>query len=340
MPPIQIGNVVESGRYAPTAQESACAPAICAMNARKTPTRTGAHGRFCASRPLMIVAMSVAWGAASFGPPMPCASPIAYVLSSRKSVPPMTSVEVRTPMMKPICWRRGVAPTRKPVFRSCDVAPGVGGRDADDRADAEGHGLVDVARAAERDEHDAGGHERRDRHAGDRVGRGPDDADDARGDRHEEEAEHDDEEPHHERARERAVRKARQDRDQKREDDRADDDDAHPEIALGPLRAPRFGAGAERLDGLGERRDDRRQRLDERHDAGAGDRAGADVPDVGAVDPLRVRVAGHPGVGEAEVLQVLDDAPVGDEDRDQRNQREPREDAARGELAGDAGPMM
>ena len=32
---------------------------------------------------------------------------------------------------------------------------------------------------------------------------------------------------------------------------------------------------------------------------------GADVADVGAVDPLRVGVAGHPGVGEAEVLQVL-----------------------------------
>ena len=26
-------------------------------------------------------------------------------------------------MMKPICCFRGVAPTRKPVFRSCDVAP-------------------------------------------------------------------------------------------------------------------------------------------------------------------------------------------------------------------------
>ena len=77
MPPIQIGNVVESGRYAPTAQESACAPAICAMKARATPTRTGAQGRLFASRPLMIVAIRVACGAASFGPPMPCASPIA-----------------------------------------------------------------------------------------------------------------------------------------------------------------------------------------------------------------------------------------------------------------------
>ena len=92
------------------------------------------------------------------------------------------------------------------------------------------------------------------------------------------------------------------------------------------------------LDRLAKRRDDRRQRLDERHDARAGHRARADVADVGAVDPLGVGVTRHPGVGEAQVLQVLDDAPFVDEDRDQRNQREPREHAARGELAGDAGP--
>ena len=57
--------------------------------------------------------------------------------------------------------------------------PGVGRRDADDRADAESHGLVDVASPADHDEDDARCHQRRDRHPGDRVGRGPDDADDA-----------------------------------------------------------------------------------------------------------------------------------------------------------------
>ena len=40
-----------------------------------------------------------------------------------KSVIAMTKAEVTTPMTKPICWDRGVAPTRYPVFRSCDVAP-------------------------------------------------------------------------------------------------------------------------------------------------------------------------------------------------------------------------
>ena len=35
----------------------------------------------------------------------------------------MTSDEVITPIIRPICWWRGVAPTRKPVLRSCEVAP-------------------------------------------------------------------------------------------------------------------------------------------------------------------------------------------------------------------------
>jgi hypothetical protein len=30
---------------------------------------------------------------------------------------------VVTPTRSPICWRRGVAPTRNPVFKSCEVAP-------------------------------------------------------------------------------------------------------------------------------------------------------------------------------------------------------------------------
>ncbi len=84
--------------------------------------------------------------------------------------------------------------------------PRVGGRDADDRADAQRDGLVDVPRAAERHEDHARRHDRRDRHAGDRVRRGPDDPDDAGRHRDEEEPEHDHEEAHDERARERAVR--------------------------------------------------------------------------------------------------------------------------------------
>ena len=38
---------------------------------------------------------------------------------------PMTSADTQTPISRPICWLEGVAPTRKPVFRSCDVAPAI-----------------------------------------------------------------------------------------------------------------------------------------------------------------------------------------------------------------------
>ena len=38
-------------------------------------------------------------------------------------VRPITSVEKVTPSMSPICWYEGVAPRRKPVLRSCEVAP-------------------------------------------------------------------------------------------------------------------------------------------------------------------------------------------------------------------------
>ena len=38
-------------------------------------------------------------------------------------VKPTTSVAVTTPMSRPICCARGVAPTRKPVLRSCEVPP-------------------------------------------------------------------------------------------------------------------------------------------------------------------------------------------------------------------------
>jgi len=36
---------------------------------------------------------------------------------------PITAADERTPIISPSCWSRGVAPTRKPVLRSCDVSP-------------------------------------------------------------------------------------------------------------------------------------------------------------------------------------------------------------------------
>jgi hypothetical protein len=59
------------------------------------------------------------------------------------------------------------------------------------------------------------------------------------------------------------------------------------------------------------RLDDGGQGLDQGHHARAGDGADADVADVGAVDPLRVGVAGAPAGREAEVGQVLDQPLLG-----------------------------
>ena len=36
---------------------------------------------------------------------------------------PSTTAETSAPMTIAICWFRGVAPSRKPVLRSCDVVP-------------------------------------------------------------------------------------------------------------------------------------------------------------------------------------------------------------------------
>ena len=36
---------------------------------------------------------------------------------------PMAKHEASTPRKSPFCCAEGVAPTRKPVFRSCDVLP-------------------------------------------------------------------------------------------------------------------------------------------------------------------------------------------------------------------------
>src|SRR4029453_15426762 len=65
----------------------------------------------------MIVDISVACGAGNDCEPMPITSFRYNVVN------PITSAETMTPMMRPICCELGVAPTRKPVLRSCDVAP-------------------------------------------------------------------------------------------------------------------------------------------------------------------------------------------------------------------------
>ena len=36
---------------------------------------------------------------------------------------PSTRADAKAPMRIAICWYRGVPPTRKPVFKSCEVEP-------------------------------------------------------------------------------------------------------------------------------------------------------------------------------------------------------------------------
>ena len=61
--------------------------------------------------------MSVAWGAGSSALPNPNPLPSASTVRHTKIA------DVMTPISSDTCCRRGVAPSRYPVFRSCDVSP-------------------------------------------------------------------------------------------------------------------------------------------------------------------------------------------------------------------------
>src|SRR5438552_11582321 len=54
---------------------------------------------------------------------MPLASRSAVGLSNACIVKPIASDETIAPTNNDNCWYLGVAPIRKPVFKSCDVAP-------------------------------------------------------------------------------------------------------------------------------------------------------------------------------------------------------------------------
>ena len=97
MPPMKIGAVVAIGRYAPTANDSEWTPHSSSVIAMNTPTSTSPQGSCWTSRPRMIVAISVACGAATSADPMP------NVWCRQRSVKPMTNDEVMTPMARPIC---------------------------------------------------------------------------------------------------------------------------------------------------------------------------------------------------------------------------------------------
>ena len=205
-------------------------------------------------------------------------------------------------------------------------AAGVGGRDADDRADADAR----RARSASPVQPSAtkigaGQDQRRDRHARDRVRRGADEAGDARRDGHEEEAEDDDEQ----RREEVALRRHASARSPGTtpSSERAAEHDDQREVALGAQPSPPADWPAPKSFMLS--RNDETMVGIVRHegdDAGGEHGAGADVADVGAPQLLRAHLgsmrrplAGTGGNGTGHVAA---------QDRQQRQQHQPRQHAA------------
>ncbi len=143
---------------------------------------------------------------------------------------------------------------------------GVRRGDADDRADAERDGRVDVARPAQRHEQQAGQDQRGDRHARDRIGRRADETGDARRDRREEEPE--DERSAPRRGRCPGVGRPGVDGQEDRQQQRAAEHDGHRNVALGARAASRRPTPAERSFRLPRADDDdRRDRARQRDQA-------------------------------------------------------------------------
>src|SRR3954468_15191829 len=101
----------------PTANASPGSPAINAQIVSAAPTPTSPHGSEPASTPSMTVFISVACGAGNSG------EPNVNALPRRSTVAATAQHANAAPMNCPNCWRAGVAPTRKPVFRSCEMSP-------------------------------------------------------------------------------------------------------------------------------------------------------------------------------------------------------------------------
>src|SRR5258707_6624131 len=101
----------------PTANERAGSPAMIAQIESAEPVPTSAHGSDPERTPSITVFISVACGAGSSGDPKVKARP------SRSTVPAMAQQAQAAPRNWPNCCFAGVAPTRKPVFKSCEMSP-------------------------------------------------------------------------------------------------------------------------------------------------------------------------------------------------------------------------
>src|SRR5688500_8934753 len=101
----------------PTANASPGSPAINAQTASAAPTPTSPHGSDPESTPSITVFISVACGAGRSGDPNVNARP------RSSTVPAIAQQANAAPMNCPSCCFAGVAPTRYPVFRSCEMSP-------------------------------------------------------------------------------------------------------------------------------------------------------------------------------------------------------------------------
>src|SRR3954447_6158837 len=101
----------------PTANARPGSPAISAQIVSAAPTPTSPHGNEPESTPSITVFINVACGAGSAG------EPNVKALPSSSTVPATAQQANAAPMNCPNCCRAGVAPTRKPVFRSCEMSP-------------------------------------------------------------------------------------------------------------------------------------------------------------------------------------------------------------------------
>src|SRR3954452_21196344 len=101
----------------PTAKESPGSPAMMAQIERAEPVPTSAHGSDPERTPSITVFISVACGAGSSGDPKVKARP------RRSTVPAMAQQAQAAPRNWPNCCLAGVAPTRNPVFKSCEMSP-------------------------------------------------------------------------------------------------------------------------------------------------------------------------------------------------------------------------
>src|SRR3954452_5277621 len=101
----------------PTAKERPGRPAMMAQIESAEPVPTSAHGSDPESTPSITVFINVACGAGSSGDPNVNARP------RRSTVPAMAQQAQAAPRNWPNCCFAGVAPTRNPVFRSCEMSP-------------------------------------------------------------------------------------------------------------------------------------------------------------------------------------------------------------------------